>query len=471
VGLEFSLVRMCKSFDKEGERTDAELARREEQLAFLGTHDALTALPNRALIVDRVEQLFARCTRDHAQIAALSVDVDNLSAVNDTLGRSAGDQLLRAVAARLDDALRGIDALGRLGADEFVVICEGSSLGEEPELVARRLLDALKSPFVLVAGEEREETPFTVTASIGIATGTRSSAEELLRDADVAMHRAKWDGKNRYAVFEAGMQDSVQQRVELETDMRYALERNEFFLVYQPTFAIADLHPTGVEALIRWKHPLRGVVAPNDFIPLAEETGLIAEIGRWVLREACTQGAAWRDAGHAFGIALNVSARQLDSDQLLADIEAALAESGLDATALTLEITETTLMRNIEETVRRLHAIKWLGARIAIDDFGTGYSSLAHLQRFPVDSLKIDRSFIAGVGQSEESETFIHALVQLGKALSLETVAEGIERQEQLSRLRDGECDSGQGFLLARPLDVAGIEAFLQSAARRGVLG
>jgi diguanylate cyclase (GGDEF)-like protein len=466
VGLEFSLVRMCKSFDKECERTDKELARRDEQLTFLGTHDALTGLPNRALILDRVEQMYARAARAKTHVAALSVDIDNLTAVNDTLGRSAGDELLQAVAKRLDEALRGADAIGRLGADEFVVICEGPLLGEEPEGIAGRLLDALKPPFTLGAAAG---TSFTVSASIGIANGGRNSAEELLRDADVAMHRAKWDGKNRYAVFEAGMQDSVQQRVELEMDLRYALERNEFFLVYQPTFAMSDLTPTGVEALIRWKHPLRGVVAPNDFIPLAEEAGLIGEIGRWVLEQACAQGATWRDAGYPIGVAVNVSARQLDSDQLLADVEHALAAGGLDASALTLEITETTLMRNVEDTVRRLLAIKQLGARVAIDDFGTGYSSLAHLQRFPVDSLKIDRSFIAGLGQSGESETFIRALVQLGKALSLETVAEGIERQEQLARLQEEECDSGQGFLLARPLDVGRVEEFLRSAATEDV--
>jgi diguanylate cyclase (GGDEF)-like protein len=466
IGLEFSLVRMCKSFDKECERTDKELARRDEQLAFLGTHDALTGLPNRALILDRVEQMFARSARGDTHVAALSIDIDNLTAVNDTLGRSAGDELLQAAASRLDDALRGADAIGRFGAGEFVVICEGQLLGEEPEGIAQRLLDALKPPFTLGA---TADTSFTVSASIGIATGRRDSAEELLRDADVAMHRAKWEGKNGYAVFEAGMQDSVQQRVELEMDLRYALERNEFFLVYQPTFALRDLTPMGVEALIRWKHPLRGVVKPKDFIPLAEEAGLIGEIGKWVLEQACTQGAAWREAGYTIGVAVNVSARQLDSDQLLADVENALAASGLDASALTLEITETALVRNVEETVRRLLAIKGLGARVAIDDFGTGYSSLAHLQRFPVDALKIDRSFIAGLGQSGESETFIRALVQMGRALSLETVAEGIDREEQLAKLQDEDCESGQGYLLGRPLDAARIEAFLSNAATEDV--
>ena len=463
LSLEFSLVKMSKCFDTERQRTDEELARREEELSFLATHDALTGLPNRTLILDRVEQMLARCARSQAQVAALFIDIDNFKNVNDTLGHSAGDQLLQAVAARLDGVVRGSDALGRLAGDEFVVICEDLSLEVGPELIAERLLEALKPEFKLGAGEENH---FTVSASIGIALGGRTSAEELLREADIAMYRAKWDGKNRYAVFEASMQDIIQKRADLETDLRDALGRNEFFLAYQPTFALSDMSPTGVEALIRWQHPTRGEVQPDEFIPLAEETGLIAEIGKWVLRRACSQGTAWREAGYPIGMAVNVSARQLDSDQLVGDVEGALCDSGLEPGALTIEITETTLMRNVEETARRLATLKQLGVRIAIDDFGTGYSSLAHLQRFPVDALKIDRSFITGLSQNKEGETLIHTLVQLGKALSIETFAEGIEQQQQLSKLRDEDCDSGQGFLVARPLDVAGVEAFMQSCAK-----
>jgi EAL domain-containing protein (putative c-di-GMP-specific phosphodiesterase class I) len=266
-------------------------------------------------------------------------------------------------------------------------------------------------------------------------------------------------------VFETGMQDTMQNRMELEMDLREALEKDEFFLAYQPTFDLSDMRPTGVEALIRWRHPLRGVVQPNDFIPLLEETGLITEVGKWVLREACSQGASWRQAGYPIAMAVNVSARQLDSDQILTDIEGALCDSGLDPQALSIEITETTLMRNIKETARRLAQVKQLGVRIAIDDFGTGYSSLAHLQRFQVDALKIDRSFITGLAHNQEGETLIHTLVQLGKALSIETFAEGIEQQHELSLLRDEDCDSGQGFLFARPLDVAATETFLQNWA------
>jgi predicted signal transduction protein with EAL and GGDEF domain len=358
--------------------------------------------------------------------------------------------------------VRAADTLGRLGGDEFVVISEEPSLAAGPALIAERLLGALKQPFEL--GVDKQ-TRLTVTASVGIAGGDHTSAEEILRDADIAMYRAKWDGKNRYVVFETDMQDTIQNHMELEMDLREALEKDEFFLAYQPTIDLSDMNPTGVEALIRWRHPVRGVVQPDDFIPLLEETGLITEVGKWVLEQACAQGATWRAAGYSIGMAVNVSGRQLDSDQLVIDIEDALSHSGLDPAALTIEITETTLMRNIEETARRLTQIKQLGVRIAIDDFGTGYSSLAHLQRFPVDALKIDQSFISGLRHNQEGETLIHTLVQLGKALSIETFAEGIEQQHELSLLRDQNCDSGQGFLFARPLDVAATEAFLRNWA------
>jgi diguanylate cyclase (GGDEF)-like protein len=465
LSLESSLVQMCECFESERQRADEQLARREEELAFLATHDALTGLPNRTLILDRVGQMLTRSARSQTPVAALFVDLDNFNAINDTLGQDVGDELLQAVAERLDGVIRGADALGRLGGDQFVVISEEAALDAGPEVIAERLLEALKQPFELGAAKR---TRVIVTASIGIAMGRTASAEELLREADIAMYRAKRDGKSRHAVFEAGMQARMQNRVELEMDLREALQRNEFFLVYQPRFALSDMSPTGVEALIRWKHPTRGVVQPEDFIPLLEETGLITDIGKWVLWEACSQGAAWRKAGYPIGMAVNVSARQLDTDELIADIEGAISRSGLDPGALTIEITETTLMRNIEDAARRLTAVKQLGVRIAIDDFGTGYSSLAHLQRFPVDALKIDRSFISGLRDSQESETLIHTLVQLGKALSIETIAEGIEQEHELAMLRDEDCGGGQGFLYARPLDAAATEAFLDSWVANG---
>jgi diguanylate cyclase (GGDEF)-like protein len=462
LSLEFSLLRVCECFEEERKRTDDELARRDEELAFLATHDPLTGLPNRTLILDRVEQMLARGARNKTPVAALFVDLDNFKSINDTMGHGVGDELLQSVAARLKGVVREADGLGRLGGDEFVVIAEDLSLAAGPELVAERLLAALEQPFKLGANGE---TRLTVTASVGIAVGERVAAEDLLRDADIAMYSAKWDGKNRYAVFASEMQDSVQHRMELEMDLREAIEHEQFFLAYQPTFDLSEMSPTGVEALIRWEHPTRGTVQPDAFIPLLEETGLIVEVGVWVLREACRQGAQWHRMGYTVDMAVNVSGRQLDSDQLIADIECALADSGLQPSALTIEITETTLMRNIEETARRLAAIKELGVRIAIDDFGTGYSSLAHLQKFPVDALKIDRSFISGMQHNKEGETLIHTLVQLGKALSIETLAEGIEQPHELSLLRDEDCDSGQGFLFARPLDAAAAEGFFRACA------
>ena len=458
ISLRLTLVQMCECFDAERQLADEELERRQHELAFMATHDALTGLPNRTLIVDRLEQMLLRTRRSKAPVTALFIDLDNFKDINDTLGHGAGDQLLQAVAARLDGVVRDVDALGRLGGDEFVIVAADMALVAGPELVAERVLDALKEPIKL--GEA--QIPVRVTASIGIATGDRTSAGDLLRDADIAMYRAKWGGRNRFVVFECGMADAVQSRVELEKDLRAALEHDEFFLAFQPTVDLSDMRPTGLEALIRWDSPTRGVVQPDDFIPLLEDTGLIVDVGRWVLEQACTQAAAWRSAGYPIGIAVNVSARQLDSDRIVQDVAAALADTGLDPGALTLEITETTLMSDAKETIRRLTAIKELGVRIAIDDFGTGYSSLGHLRQFPVDALKIDRSFITGLAHNLEGESLIHTLVQLGKALSIETIAEGIEQPNELSLLRSEQCDGGQGFLFARPLDAAATETFLE---------
>jgi len=461
--LDVTLVRVCEAFESERTRTEDELASRQEELAFVATHDPLTGLPNRALLLDRGEQMLGRARRRQTPIAALYINLDNFTAINDTLGHAVGDELLRAIGARLDGIVRDTDALGRLGSDEFVLLAEEVPLAAGVEVIAERLHEALKEPF-RVAGSA--QTELTVTASIGIASGERASAEDFLRDADIAMHRAKREGRNCHVVFHSDMQDLLQGRMELEMDLRGALAHGEFFLVYQPTFDLHAMIPTGLETLIRWRRPVRGVVAPNDFIPLLEDTGLIVDVGRWVLQEACRQGAAWRRAGHPVGIAVNVSPRQLDSDRFVVDVREALSCSGLDAPALTLEITETTLMRSPEETARRLGVIKALGVRVAIDDFGTGYSSLAHLQRFPVDALKIDRSFVSQVAQNREGATLIRTLVQLGKALSIETLAEGIERETELALLRTQRCDSGQGFLLARPLEALAADAFLRNWRR-----
>lgn len=460
--LDVTLVRMCQSFEAERQRSREELARRQEELAFMATHDALTGLPNRTLILDRVEQMLVRARRNQTPVAALFIDLDNFKGINDTLGHGAGDELLRAVASRLEGVVRDVDALGRLGGDEFVVVAEGMSLAAGPELIAERLLEALKQPFELHR-RGAENARLTVTASLGIAMGARATAEELLRDADIAMYRAKWEGKNGYVVFESGMEDAVQTRMELEMDLRDAYENEEFFLVYQPTFDLREMVPTGMEALLRWRHGTRGIVQPDEFIPLLEETGLIVEVGAWVLREACRQAAKWREAGHPVGVAVNVAARQLDRDEFVEEVREALDAHRLDSDALTIEITETTIMSNPAETAERLEAIKEIGVRIAIDDFGTGYSSLAYLQRFPVDALKIDRSFISRISKDADGDTLIRTLVQLGKSLSIETLAEGIEQASELTLLRKESCDTGQGYLFARPLDVEACEGFLEN--------
>jgi diguanylate cyclase (GGDEF)-like protein len=449
--IDVTIVRMCECFEVERVKTDA-------QLAFMATHDTLTGLPNRTLILDRAEQALLRTQRLNTPVAALFIDIDSFKHVNDTLGHEAGDELLRHVTARLQGVVRVTDALGRLGGDEFVVIAEGVSLQAGPELIAERLLEALGQPIHLSTPCEMQ---LTVTASIGIAVGARSCAEELLRDADIAMYRAKKDGKNRFVLFEVDMHDAIQGRMSMEIALHEALAKDEFFLVYQPTFDLGDMRPIGVEALLRWRHE-DGVIQPNDFIPLLEGTGLIVEVGAWVLQQACRQGAEWQRAGHGIGVAVNVSGRQLDEERFLEDVRRALAESGLPPESLTLEITETTLMRNSEATARLLSEIKQLGVQVAIDDFGSGYSSLAYLQRFPVDALKIDRSFIQQLSLNPEGETLIHTLVQLGKNLSIQTLAEGIEHEPELSLLREEKCDSGQGFLYSRPLDVEAAGTFLR---------
>jgi diguanylate cyclase (GGDEF)-like protein len=455
--LDVTLVRMCESFEDERRRAHDELTSREKELVFLATHDALTGLPNRTLILDRIEQTLTRARHNSEPVAALFVDLDNFKAINDSLGHGTGDELLCAVAERLEGVIRETDALGRMGGDEFVVVAEGLSLAAGPELIAERLLEAFTEPFALGA---EGECLVHAKASIGIATGDRTSAEELLRDADIAMYRSKWSGKNRFLVFESGMEDEVQSRLAVEMDLQSALDDGEFFLLYQPTFDLQTMTPTGVEALIRWRRPGRGVVEPEDFIHLLEESRLIVDVGAWVLKEACMQAADWQLGGRPLELSVNVSALQLDTDDLIDDVRDALELSGLAPGALTIEITETALMTDAEETARRLNELKALGIRIAVDDFGTGYSSLSHLRQFPVDVLKIDRSFVSQLAEGGEGEILLHTLLQLGKALEIETTAEGIERPQDLSLIREKKCDNGQGFLFTRPLSAKDAESF-----------
>ena len=434
----------------------------ESQLAHAALHDPLTGLPNRTLIMDRAAQMLVRARREYRPVAALFIDLDNFKDINDSLGHDAGDKVLQAVAHRFVGILRASDTVGRLGGDEFVVLAEGASLGAGPEMVAERLHDTLREPFRI---DGYDSVPLSVSASIGIAGGQRNSAHELLRDADIALYRAKALGKNRSALFQPEMQTAVLDRIELDADLRSALAEEQFFLLYQPVFDLDHVRVSGVEALLRWRHPSRGVVAPDQFIPMLEDSGLIVEVGRWVLGEACRQAAQWHARGHRLSVSVNVSMRQLEVPSFVDHIREALDTSGLDPDALVVEITESTLMRDADATVTRLRDIKGLGVHVAIDDFGTGYSSLAYLRQFPVDALKIDRSFISAMADSPESSALIHTLVELGRTLGLETLAEGIEDDEQLHTLQQEHCDRGQGFLFSRPIDPEAMQVFLEQAA------
>ena len=433
------------------------------ELAFQALHDSLTGLANRALVMDRIGHALARCGRGGPPVAVLFVDLDGFKNVNDTFGHSAGDELLRTIGERLSGLLRASDTVGRIGGDEFVIVLEPEGDDTSPELVARRVLTALAQPITLAG-----EFEVRLTASIGIASGCQVDTEELLRDADLALYAAKRAGKSRYVVFEAAMQTAIADRLGLELDLGRALDHNEFHLVYQPTFRLDDLRVSTVEALLRWQHPTRGLVAPDVFIPIAEESGLILEIGHWVAAQACVQAAAWRARGLDVAIAINVSSRQLAEPGFVQEVAEILEEAGLEPAALTLEITETSLVREPKRVSARLHELRELGVRIAVDDFGTGYSSLAYLRELPVDLLKIDRSFISGPASSDESAALVNTLVALGRTLQIETLGEGIEDASQLRRLLDANCEFGQGFLLARPQPAKQIEALLvASAARR----
>jgi EAL domain-containing protein (putative c-di-GMP-specific phosphodiesterase class I) len=356
----------------------------------------------------------------------------------------------------LSSTLRGADTIGRMGGDEFVVLLDASSPDVAPEMVAQRLLDVMGQPFEL--GDA--PTPLTVNLSIGIATGDRETAGQLLRDADIALYQAKAAGKNRFETFDPQIQTTIGRRMDLEFDLRSALTGHQFRLVYQPIYDLADLTVVAVEALLRWDHPTRGLISPDEFIPILEHTGQIRQVGRWVLHEACQQMAAWHELGDTLDVSVNVSGRQLDEDTIIDDVRDALQASGLNPASLIVEVTETALMRNVEDTARRLREIKQLGAiRVAIDDFGTGYSSLAYLRQFPVDCLKIDRAFTSAVTTSAESRALIDTLVQLGKDLGLSTLAEGVETTDEMDILRTANVHQAQGFLMAHPLDPETLEA------------
>jgi diguanylate cyclase (GGDEF)-like protein len=439
-------------------------ARAVEETVHEALHDSLTGLPNRSLFLDRLRHAAARAERSGTPVGVLFCDLDGFKTVNDSLGHRTGDRLLVAVAERLAACLRPSDTIARLGGDEFAVLFEELREPGDAARAAQRLLDALRSPFEL---RKRE---FFISASIGIAAGT-GEAENLLRDADLAMYRAKADGKGRYALYEPGMHTAIVERLDLEVDLKRALERDELVLVYQPIFSLRSGAVAGIEALVRWRHPTRGLVLPERFVPLAEESGLIRELGRWVLRTACHRGALWRARypGHpGLQIGVNVSGVQLHEPGLVDAVDEALSASQLDGDGLRLEITETALMEDFEMALEQLEALKELGVEISIDDFGIGYSSLRYLRRLPLDSLKIEKSFLDGIGRSDEEPALLRAIIDLAEIFGLTVIAEGVERPEQRARLLELGCELGQGHLLSAPLDATDTDALL---LRVGLLG
>jgi diguanylate cyclase (GGDEF)-like protein/PAS domain S-box-containing protein len=430
----------------------------ERQLTHQAFTDSLTDLPNRALFKDRLQHALARRPDSSPPIAVYFLDLDGFKGVNDSLGHSAGDDLLVEVAARLRSTVRPSDTVARFGGDEFAILVEDLSDGEDGSALAQRICQAIEAP-VLLAGDEVH-----VSASIGIAHRGDASidAEQMLRNADLAMYQAK-AGDGGFAIFAPEMHEGLVARMRLEADLRKALVEEQFIVHYQPMVSMRTGEITGVEALVRWQHPERGLVPPNDFIPLAEATGLIRPLGLWVLRESCRQAVAWEAAGDSrrgLKLSVNVSARQLQQNDLVEQVVDILRETGLPAQQLTLEMTESVLLEKAEETLATLTALRDLGIRLAIDDFGTGYSSLSYLHSFPVDILKIDRSFVERLSTGGDT-ALISTILRLGKTMKLETVAEGIEHPQELLLLRRQGCTTGQGYHFSPPVPAARIEEML----------
>jgi diguanylate cyclase (GGDEF)-like protein/PAS domain S-box-containing protein len=430
----------------------------EEQLVHQAFTDSLTGLPNRALFRDRLQHALSRRSATHRTVAVLFLDLDGFKAVNDALGHSTGDELLVQVSERLLTAVRSSDTVARLGGDEFGVLVDDSCEDLYETTLAQRINDTMEQPFEL--GSEQVH----VAASVGIARldDDDLDAEQLLRNADLAMYQAKAAGDGGYALFSPGMHTTLVERVRLEADLRRALDNEQLLLHYQPMICLRRGHITGTEALLRWQHPERGLVRPDEFIPLAESTGVINSIGLWVLREACRQTMRWQDSApqRPLKISVNMSARQLQQADLAQRVQEILTETGLPAERLTLEMTESVLIENREETLAVLSALRAMGVRLAIDDFGTGYSSLSYLHRFPVDVIKIDRSFVEGLSNGDDG-ALVSTILRLGQSMHLETVAEGIERPQEMLMLRRQGCTTGQGYYFSPPVSGQALAALL----------
>ncbi len=421
----------------------------QAQLYHLAHHDMLTGLPNRLFFIDRLKQARAMARREKKQVAVLFLDLDRFKIINDTLGHAVGDQLLQETASRLLECLREVDTVARLGGDEFSVALANVTCAEDAELIAQKILKALSRPMTLNGHE------LFITTSIGISLFPDHGEDPvlLIKNADIAMYSAKANGRNNYQFYDQSMDREADKRLMLETGMRKALERDEFRIFYQPKVDMISGKVTAMEALLRWEHPELGMLPPNSFISLAEETGLIFPIGEWVLRHACMQNRAWQDQGLAsVRVAVNLSGYQLQHKGLIHTIQAILDETGMDPKFLELEVTETVVMQNPDFAVAILNELRDLGIHISIDDFGTGYSSLAHLKRFSVNTLKIDKSFVREVDINSTDAAIATAIIAMGNSLNLQVIAEGVENEGQFSFLRDNKCDEMQGYLFSRPV-------------------
>ena len=438
----------------------SERKRLEEQMRHIAQHDALTGLPNRLALLMRLAQLLPEARRHQWKLAIMFIDLDRFKIINDTLGHQVGDELLREVACRLSNAIRETDYVARLGGDEFVILLPAINSAADAAVIGSKIIAKL-STAIDAEGHELHTSP---SIGISIFPDDGPDADTVMRNADMAMYQAKAAGRNNYQFFTQEMNRATATRLDLEHKLRHALTRNEFSIAYQPQFSANSSKPTGVEALIRWHHPIDGMISPDRFIPIAEETELIVDIGEWVLHTACREMKHWQDKGLGLmRIAVNVSARQLQRRDFCNTVAGALAESGLPAECLELEITESSVMENPEESIQILQNIRRMGVTLAIDDFGTGYSSLAYLKRFPIDHLKIDRSFVTDIEIDLNDRAIAFGTIALAHSLGLNVIAEGVETEDQLELLRSNGCDEIQGYLLSKPLTSGAAFAFLHA--------
>jgi diguanylate cyclase (GGDEF)-like protein/PAS domain S-box-containing protein len=436
----------------------------EKRIQFMAHYDALTGLPNRILLHDRLAHDISHAARSHKQVALLFLDLDRFKTINDSLGHNVGDLLLQSVAERLKECLRSGDTVARLGGDEFVVILPDLQEADYAATVARKILECVAAPHA-VGGHE-----LSTTASIGISVYPHdgSDRETLVKNADIAMYKSKEAGRNNYLFFTEEMNDRAEERLAMENSLRHALEREEFMLYFQPQVNSATGRIIGAEALIRWRHPSLGMVMPGTFIPIAEESGLIVAIGEWVLREACRQNRAWQMAGlPAVPVAVNLSAVQFRQKNLVEIVADTLRQTGLAPRHLELEITESSIIQNVETAINTLHELKAMGVLISIDDFGTGYSNLGYLKRFPIDKLKIDQSFVRDLTTSPDDATIVRLVINMAKSLQLKVIAEGVETREQLDFLSEHQCEEAQGYYFSRPVPEEDFKLMLKAAPAR----